>query len=57
MSKMTHILVTIGSPSGSTNWRNGSIIVQVPHGFEGEFADAIEEYARVFAKDYSEVVE
>tara|TARA_R100001015_G_C4577913_1_gene134876 strand:+ start:738 stop:902 length:165 start_codon:yes stop_codon:yes gene_type:complete len=54
---MTHILVTIGSPSGSTNWRNGSIIVQVPHGFEGEFADAIEEYARVFAKDYSEVVE
>ena len=53
MSKMTHILVTIGCPSGQTDWGNGSITVKVSEGFERDFVEAIKEHARFFAKEYT----
>ena len=53
MSKMTKILVTIGCPSGSTDWGNGSITVQVSEGFERDFVEEIKEHARFFAKEYT----
>tara|TARA_R100000329_G_scaffold124162_1_gene102679 strand:- start:969 stop:1148 length:180 start_codon:yes stop_codon:yes gene_type:complete len=53
MSKMTHILVTIGCPSGQTDWGNGSITVQVSEGFERDFVEEIKEQARFFAKEYT----
>tara|TARA_R100000329_G_scaffold44351_2_gene41485 strand:+ start:1765 stop:1944 length:180 start_codon:yes stop_codon:yes gene_type:complete len=53
MSEMTHILVSIGCPSGSTDWGNGSITVQVSEGFERDFVEAIIHHARLFAKEYT----
>jgi hypothetical protein len=53
MSKMTKIQVEIGCPSGSTDWGNGSITVQVSEGFERDFVEAIKEHARFFAKEYT----
>ena len=53
MSEMTHILVSIGCPSGQTDWGNGSITVQVSEGFERDFVEEIKEQARFFAKEYT----
>ena len=52
-NEMTTILVTIGCPSGQTDWGNGSITVKVSKGFEREFVEAIKHHALFFAKEYT----
>ena len=51
--EMTKIQVSIGCPSGQTDWGNGYIIVKVSKGFESEFVEAIINHARFFAKEYT----
>lgn len=54
MSKeMTTVQVSIGCPSGQTDWGNGYIIVRVSKGFERDFVEAIKDHARFFAKEYT----